>query len=110
EVPVRLVAPEQELDYMLRAALFRRDLSPAERAALALELLPYEQLRGQAQERQRANLRQASEVATLPPRGERTRETLARLAGVSPRLAQDVLSVYEHDRPLFERVAHGQLA
>jgi N6-adenosine-specific RNA methylase IME4/ParB-like chromosome segregation protein Spo0J len=110
EVPVRLVAPEQELDYMLRAALFRRDLSPAERAALALELLPYDQLRGRAQERQRANLRQASEVATLPPRGERTRETLARLAGVSPRLAQDVLSVYEHDRPLFERVARGQLA
>src|SRR6266545_868186 len=49
------------------------------RAALVLELRRYRELRTQARKRQRANLRQAPEVATLPPRGK-TRDLAAQWA------------------------------
>src|SRR5437667_2099386 len=51
ELEVRVVAPSDELEHILRAALLRRQLSASQRAALALKLLPYEQLRQQAKER-----------------------------------------------------------
>src|SRR5437773_3732673 len=76
QVPVRVIEAEDELEYMLRAAVLRRQLSPAQRAALALEFSRVGELRAQAGERQRANLRQVTEVATLPP-GGKTRERLA---------------------------------
>jgi ParB-like chromosome segregation protein Spo0J len=108
-VPVRVIAVGDPLDYMLRAALLRRQLTPSQRAALALELDRYRELRAQARERQRANLRQGSEVATLPPRG-RSREAAAAWAGVSARTVQDVVTVQEHDPELFERVKRGELS
>jgi N6-adenosine-specific RNA methylase IME4 len=110
QVPVRVVSPDDEVEHMLRAALHRRHLSPSQKAALALELANYQELRAEARTRQRRNLRQhASEVATLPPRG-RTRERIAELAGASPRTAQDVMAVYEDDPGLFEQVKRGQIA
>src|SRR5919198_3094012 len=108
-LPVRVLAPEDELGYMLRAALLRRHLSQSQRAALALELLPVDELRAQARARQRANLRQTAEGATLPPRGK-TRDPLAAWAGVSARTLQDAASVRDRDPALFERVKRGDLA
>src|SRR3954447_21296737 len=58
EVPVVLVAPEDEVEHVILAALQRRHLSASQRAALAVELDRYQQLRDDAGERQRANLRQ----------------------------------------------------
>jgi N6-adenosine-specific RNA methylase IME4 len=109
-VPVRVVAPENEAEYMLRAALHRRHLSPSQRAALALKLVPFEQLREDAATRQQANLRQSAEVASLPARGERTRERIAELAGASPRTVQDVITVHDHNPALFESVLLGQVS
>jgi N6-adenosine-specific RNA methylase IME4 len=108
-VPVRIVAPEDEVEYMVRAALLRRHLSASQKAALALELVRYEELRDEARSRQRQNLRQYAEVATLPPRGK-TCELVAAIAGVSPRTALDVIAVYEEDRGLFERVKANEVA
>jgi N6-adenosine-specific RNA methylase IME4 len=107
-VPVRIVAVQDELDYMLRAAIFRRQLSASQRAALVLELEQYRELRTAARERQWANLGGGPEVATLPPRGK-TREHAARWAGVSPRTLQDAATVREHDQGLFEQVKEGKL-
>src|SRR5205085_215261 len=45
ELEVLVVEPEDELEHILRAALVRRQLSPSQRAALALKLAPFEQLR-----------------------------------------------------------------
>lgn len=59
--------------------------------------------------RQRANLRNSIEVATLPPRGEKSRELAARLAGVSPRTVQDAATVRAHDPVLFEQVKDGRI-
>lgn len=54
--PDELRVPEDEVGHMLRAALFRRQLSPAQRAALALEFEGYAQVRAHAQERRLVNL------------------------------------------------------
>jgi N6-adenosine-specific RNA methylase IME4 len=107
-VPVRVVAPQDEFDYMLRAAIQRRQLSASQRAALVVELQQYRQLAAQGRERQRANLRQLPEVATLPPRGK-TRDIASAWAGVSPRILQDAIGVYAHDPALFEQVKSGEI-
>ena len=108
-VPVRVVAPADELEHIILAALERRQLSASQRAALAVELTRYHELRGEARERQLQNLRQQTEVATLPPRGK-TRGVAAGWAGVSPRTLQDAATVRAHDPELFERVKRGELA
>ncbi len=107
--PVRVVAPHDEVEHMLLAALQRRDLNPGQRGALGFKLLDYQRLREEAKQRQRANLKGAAEVATLPPRGEKTRELLARQAGVSPRTAQDTITTSENPE-LFEAVKEGRIA
>jgi len=109
EVPVRVVEPEDEVSHMLLAALSRRQLSPSQKAALVVELKQHQRTRAQGLEHQRANLRQNTEVATLPPRSERSREIAARTAGVSPRTVQDVETVRLHDQDLFEQVKQGQM-
>jgi N6-adenosine-specific RNA methylase IME4 len=48
-------------------------------------------------------------VAGLPPRGK-TRELVAGWAKVSPRTAQDAITVYASDPDLFEQVKQGQLS
>jgi N6-adenosine-specific RNA methylase IME4 len=105
-VPVRVVEVEDELDYMFRAAILRRQLTASQRAALIVERDEYFDLQASARERQRANLAQAPEGATLPPRGK-TREHGARDAGACGRTVQDAVTVRKHDLELFERVKHG---
>jgi N6-adenosine-specific RNA methylase IME4/ParB-like chromosome segregation protein Spo0J len=107
-VPVRVVEAADELDYMLRAALLRRQLNASQRAALVVEFERYRALKTEGKKRQRANLRQASEVATSPPRGK-TRDAGALWAGVSARTVQDAATVHENDKELFERVKRGEL-
>lgn len=107
QVPVRIVSPADEFEYMLRAALLRRDLTPSQRAALAIELEEHEQRRSVGKARRLANLRQnVSEVAALPPRG-RSREQAAAFAGVSPRTVQDAITVRANDPQLFEQLKAG---
>jgi N6-adenosine-specific RNA methylase IME4/ParB-like chromosome segregation protein Spo0J len=108
DVPVRVVTPEDELEHILLAALRRRQLSPSQRAALALELTRYRELKAEGVKRSRQNLRQGAEAATLPPRGK-TREQVAAWAGVSARTVQDAATVQAHDAELFTRVKAGDL-
>ena len=108
-VPVRVVESEDELAYILRAAINHRHLDASQRAALALELDEHTQRREEARARRLANLRRGPDVATLPHRGERTREIAARSAGVSPRTIQDAETVRLHDPVLFEQVRQGRL-
>jgi N6-adenosine-specific RNA methylase IME4/ParB-like chromosome segregation protein Spo0J len=110
ELPIRMVAPEDDLTFMLLAALRRRSLSASQRAMLALELAEVEQAQAEASEQRLANLRQSSDVAALPPRGERTRELAARLVGVSPRTIQDAFLVHDTSPALAEEVKAGRLA
>jgi N6-adenosine-specific RNA methylase IME4/ParB-like chromosome segregation protein Spo0J len=110
QLPVRVVSPPDEVAFMLLAALRRRNLTASQRAMLAVELAEVEQAREEACRRRLANLRQNSEVATLPPRGERTRELAARTVGASPRTIQDALLVREADAALAEEVKAGRVA
>lgn len=108
-LPARVVAPEDEVEHIILCALERRQLSASQRAALAIELDGYRNLRARGQTRRLSNLRQNTEVATLPPRGK-SRDIAAAWAGVSPRTLQDAATVQEHDPDLFARVKAGQLA
>jgi N6-adenosine-specific RNA methylase IME4 len=110
QVPVRVVAPADEREHMLLAALRRQHLSPSQRAALALTLAEVQRVQAAARERRLANLRQSPEVAELPPRGEKTRELAARIGGVSPRTVQDAQTVLAGDPVMFERVKRGEIA
>jgi N6-adenosine-specific RNA methylase IME4 len=105
-VPVRVVKAEDELDYMFRAAIMRRQLTPSQRAALVVERDEYLGLEEGARDRQRANLAQTPEGATLPPRGK-TCELGAQIAGASARTLQDAVTVRKYDLELFERIKQG---
>jgi N6-adenosine-specific RNA methylase IME4 len=107
-VPVRIVACQNELEYMLDAALQRRHLDPSQKAALIVERDHYQQARAQAAQRSRANLNNSPEVAKLPPRGK-TRDLAAR-QGCSARTIQDVATVHQHDPELFQQIKEGRLA
>jgi len=109
QVPVRIVEPVDELEHIILAALQRRHLSASQRAALALELDRYRELKAAAEQRRRQNLRQHAEEAGSPPRGK-TRDHVAAWAGVSARTVQDAATVQEHDPDLFEQVKAGRLA
>ncbi len=108
-LPVRVVAPTDEVSHMVLAALSRRQLSPSQRAALAVELEHYQRQREHAHQRRNANLRQHTDVATLPHRSGRSRELAAQLAGVGARTVQDAETVRRTDPRLFEAVKQGRL-
>ena len=109
EVPVRYVAPDDEAEHILCAALARRNLSASQKAALVVECAEYQGAREQGRARRRANLCQVADVATLPHRGERAREAAAGRAGVSPRTVQDATCVRDADPALFEEVLAGRI-
>jgi N6-adenosine-specific RNA methylase IME4 len=95
---------------MLRLALRRKHLNAGQRGILAARLLAVEHRLAQGRRRQRANLKQHAEVATLPPRDERIREELARTAAIGERSAQDVLTVTQHAPELEEAVLLGEVS
>src|SRR5206468_872328 len=111
EVEVRIVNPQDEVEYLLLAAVQRRQLEPGQRVALVLELELYHQTREGAAARQRANLKQHAnaEVAELPPRGK-SRDFVAAAAGTSARTAQNVITVKAADPELFEEIKQGRIA
>src|SRR5438876_48671 len=77
-VPVRVVDTHDQVGYIAQAAINRRHLSASQRAAVVVELEEYERERERASARQLANLKQRPvEVAMLPRRGERSRESAA---------------------------------
>jgi N6-adenosine-specific RNA methylase IME4/ParB-like chromosome segregation protein Spo0J len=109
EVTVRIVAPDDQVEHIILAALQRRHLSASQRAALALELDRYRELKESADTRRRQNLKQVAEVEELPPQGK-TRDHVANWAGVSARTVQDAATVQRHDPDLFEKIKAGELA
>jgi N6-adenosine-specific RNA methylase IME4 len=109
ELPVRIVTPADEVEHIILGALQRRHLSASQRAALALELDRYRELQESGRSRQLQNLNKDPEVEVLPPRGK-TRDHVARWAGVSARTVQDAATVQQHDPDLFLRIKAGELA
>ena len=110
QVPVRVVDPPDQVDYMLSAALQRRHLSESQRAALVLELTEYREQQAQAATRKNGNLRNNGlDVASMPHRVGRTRDLAASWAGVSPRLVQQAKTVRRRDPLRFEKAKAGEL-
>ena len=111
QLDVVVVTVENELEHILRRALLRQHLTASQQAALAVKLLPFEQIREQAAQRQQANLRQnLAERAMLPARERRSRDQVAQLSGAGARTVQDAITVHQHNPELFERVVKGEIS
>jgi hypothetical protein len=93
-IPVRVVAPTDEVGYILRKGLQRRQLSPSQVAAVVVSLDEYQRTLDASRTRQRANLcaTQRLEAEPLPPPGE-TLAALAARYGVSQRLLRDAHTI-----------------
>jgi ParB-like chromosome segregation protein Spo0J len=111
-VPVRVIEPTAgEVEYMLAAAIQRRDLTKTQRAILALDLGSFQAERAAAATRKRANLRNSGlDVAALPHRAGRSRELAAQIAGVSERLIQNAIAVGGKAPDLYELARAGELS
>jgi N6-adenosine-specific RNA methylase IME4/ParB-like chromosome segregation protein Spo0J len=111
QVPVRLVEPENELQFMVRSAVLRRQLNESQRAAVAVEWAGYETEQRLGLQRRKANLRHSPlDVAELPHRAGRTRDRYAKLVGVSPRLLQNAQLIRGEAPDLFQQIKAGQLS
>lgn len=109
-VPVRLASAEDEVEYMVRAAAQRRQLSPSQKAAMAVEFAAYQAERAHGIARQRANLRhQTVEVTNLTPRSGRARDRAAELLGVSSGYAHYAATLQRESPDLFQQVKAGTL-
>jgi N6-adenosine-specific RNA methylase IME4 len=109
-VPVRVVDPPDEVDYMISAAVQRRHLSPSQRAVAVLDLTEYLEQRERAASRKRANLRNSRlEGTSMPHQGGRTSEYAAKIANVSPSLAKQAESVKRRDPGLLPQIRSGEL-
>lgn len=86
-VPVRVVSPTDELAFLVRAAVNRRQLTKSQAAAVAVAY--FDQL-------------------DHAPSGRR-RDQIAHLAGVSPRLAQHAATVHNHNAELFAQILQGEI-
>jgi N6-adenosine-specific RNA methylase IME4/ParB-like chromosome segregation protein Spo0J len=111
-VPIRIAAPADEAEFVALAALRRRQLTPSQRAALALELEDYQAAARRGERRRRANLRRGPEVAPVPPReaaGGKSRAVAAALADVGQRTVQDAKAVRDADPELFAQIKAGSV-
>lgn len=107
-VPVRRVAPADPLEYRVHCALQRRHLTASQRAALVVALDRFSELQEEGKARRGQNLRQYTDPAVLPDRGE-TRAIAAKWASVSPRTIGDAITAAQ-DEELFAQVQAGKLA
>lgn len=117
EVPVRIVEAADPFDYMVRAALLRRDLSKSQRAMLALELPEYQKAKAEAAERREASKAQPGERADSRIRTQeveatptRATDAIAPLAGVSGSYIRKAALVARENPALADRVKSGEVS
>jgi len=95
--------------FVLSHNLYRRHLSPSQRAALAVKLLP--ELSRRAKDRRLAGLRRGVEdpVREKGPARERgrARDQAADAVGVNPRYVSEAQRIRARDQELFERLLDG---
>jgi N6-adenosine-specific RNA methylase IME4 len=109
-VPVRVVDPPDEVDYMISAALQRRHLTESQRVAMVLDLGEYLKQREQAASRKRANLRNSGlDGTSMSHRGGRSSEYAAKVAGVSPSLVKQTESIKRRAPGLLPQLKAGEL-
>lgn len=111
EVPVRVVDADDPFDYMVRAALMRRDLRPSQKAALSLELPEYRAAKAKATERQQATQRRGpvSVGIRAPEEATKAAAVAAQIAGVSTSYVEKADYVRQRDPDLFEQIKAGEV-
>lgn len=111
EVPVRIVAPDDPFDYMVRAALLRRDLTKSQRAMLALQLPEYQKAKAEAAERQSPGRPARNADTNVRDNAAHTRATdaIAPVAGVSGSYIRKAEAVAERAPELVPLVMSGEM-
>jgi len=109
EIPVIVVdvPKEKYFFYALEDNLFRRQLNDAQKAELILMLKP--ELQKQAVERSRENLKSTPERVESNPVG-RTRDVLAKKAGVSVDVVKKSEKIKKENPMLFDEVKKGKVS
>lgn len=117
EVPVRVVETADPYDYMVRAALMRRDLKPSQKAALSLELPEYRAAKAKAAERRAEGNalggKSSVQIRTTSPEPAEApvhaAAVAAQVAGVSTSYVEKADYVRQRDPDLFEQVKAGEV-
>ena len=102
------VGPGSAYDYVVNTNLLRRNLTPAQKIEVARKLI--EDIGDLARERQRGG-RGGKLLATLAKSNTEpvhVDKEVAKAAGISPRTAQDALTVREGDPELWQEVLAGE--
>ena len=85
--------------------LHRRHLTPSQKAAIAVEILP--ELEAEAKRRQLATLKQNSDVEKLPQREGKSRDKAGALLNISGRYVFEAKTIRAKAPELFERIKSG---
>lgn len=109
-VPVREVEPDDPFDYMVRAALMRRDLTPSQRAMLAQELPEYKVAKAEAAERTGGRPKKTADTNVRGFTPHRASDEIAPIAGVSASYIRKAAVVAKRSPELAERVKAGELS
>lgn len=119
EVPILVVdVPEAEqVAYLVDAATLRRQLSKSQLAAIAVDMVAFEEERAEGRQRMEAGARRARKALTRvsghgkPPAGSEvlSRERLGARVGVSGILIQSALRIKKADAALHALVKKGEI-
>lgn len=112
EVPVRVIETGDPFDYMVRAALMRRDLTKSQRAMLALDLPEYQRAKAEAAERIGGRPPKTADTNVrgfAPPGPTRATDAIASVAGVSGSYIRKAEAVAQRAPELVEPIKRGEM-
>ena len=105
--PMREYSGDDALGFVLSLNLHRRHLTDAQKAVLALDILPH--MEDRAKERQLATLKQNAVPERIPERDGDARDQAAKMVGTNPRYVSDAKRIAKEAPELVEKMRSGQL-
>jgi len=106
-ITTTVYAGDDPVNYVLSHNLHRRHLTPSQKAMIATSALPL--FEAEARKRQVEGGRLKEVVAPMPQASTKSRDQVAKLFGVSPRLVTDAKLVANTDPELAAKVRSGEL-
>lgn len=111
EVPVRVIETDDPFDYMVRAALMRRDLTQSQKAMLSIYLPEYQKAKAEAAARQSPGRPRNADTNVRDNDAPKTRaaDAIASVAGVSGSYIRKAEAVAQRAPELVEPILRGEM-